>query len=378
MKAIPIHTKSVKAIDGKIKEAIGEEYSPTLAIVFMSIAHDIDQVIDILKKYGVKIFGVTTHGEFINDEIEKESIAILLLNLEERYFESYLEPYSRQNYRETAGEIARKANEKWSNPVFLIAGSQMDTDAEELLLGIQDVVGSDANVYGCMAGDDFTFNEQFVFSTKGKTSQGISSIAFDGDKIELSGRALCGWKSVGTEKIVTKSEANRVFTIDHVPALDIIAKFGGIKDPSEENENLLFELATLCPLQLQRECSPPVMRPGLVVNWEDRSIFCSGKVQEGSKVKFSLPPDFDAIDEVINGCREIKKDIDEVDAIIYITCAGRLITFGPVMSEEIKGILEVWDVPMIGMFSNAELGRAKGGDLEMHNLSSCCVVIKEN
>ena len=32
---------------------------------------------------------------------------------------------------------------------------------------------------------------------------------------------------------------------------------------------------------------------------------------------------------------------------------------------------------MVGMFSNAELGRAEGGDLEMHNLSSLCVVLRE-
>jgi ribosomal protein L7Ae-like RNA K-turn-binding protein len=34
-------------------------------------------------------------------------------------------------------------------------------------------------------------------------------------------------------------------------------------------------------------------------------------------------------------------------------------------------------VPMAGMFSNAELGRATGGNLEMHNLTTCCIALKE-
>ena len=47
------------------------------------------------------------------------------------------------------------------------------------------------------------------------------------------------------------------------------------------------------------------------------------------------------------------------------------------MSEEIDGVRKVWDVPMTGMFSTAELARATNGNLEMHNLTTCCVVLKE-
>jgi hypothetical protein len=47
------------------------------------------------------------------------------------------------------------------------------------------------------------------------------------------------------------------------------------------------------------------------------------------------------------------------------------------MSEEIEGVKNVWKVPMVGMFSNAELARATGGNLEMHNLTTCVVALKE-
>jgi hypothetical protein len=47
------------------------------------------------------------------------------------------------------------------------------------------------------------------------------------------------------------------------------------------------------------------------------------------------------------------------------------------MNMEIEGIKNVWKVPMAGMFSNAELARATGGNLEMHNCTTCCVVLKE-
>jgi hypothetical protein len=47
------------------------------------------------------------------------------------------------------------------------------------------------------------------------------------------------------------------------------------------------------------------------------------------------------------------------------------------MNAEIEGVKQVWNVPMTGMFSYAELGRMAGGNLEMHNLTTCCVALKE-
>ena len=70
-------------------------------------------------------------------------------------------------------------------------------------------------------------------------------------------------------------------------------------------------------------------------------------------------------------------EMPEADAVIVFSCAGRILSFGPLMNQELEGIKNVWNVPMAGMFSNAELGRATGGDLEMHNLTTCVIALKE-
>ena len=139
-----------------------------------------------------------------------------------------------------------------------------------------------------------------------------------------------------------------------------------------------MEIAVNFPLQLQREFGDPVMRPGLLIKWEDRSFVCSGSVPQGSKVRFSLPPDFDVMETVIKGAEELKAtEMPEADALVVFSCAGRILSLGPLMNQEIEGVRKVWDVPMVGMFSNGELGRATGGNLEMHNLTTCVVAIKE-
>ena len=378
MKAKSIKGKSVQEIKNALEQSIASGFKPTLAITFISKSQDINAICEVLDKAGITIYGATTNGEFIDEETEKGSAAILLLDIEKDHFEVYLEEFPLKNYRETARNIAKKAKEKFFEPAFLIAGSHLETDAEQLLFGFEDIIGQQVNIFGGMAGDDYSFTEQLVFTNHRMSNRAVVVIAFDDNKIILKGKSTCGWKPVGTEKTVTKSDGNHVFTVDDIPVLDITAKYGGIENVTPENEGLLMELATNFPLQLQREAGDPVMRPGLVVDWGDRSFYCSGSVPQGSKVRFSLPPDFNVMQKVIHATAEMKKnEIPEADALIVFSCAGRIIALGPMMSDEIEGVKKVWNVPMVGMFSNAELGRATGGNLEMHNLTTCVVALKE-
>ena len=378
MRAKSIKGKSAEEIKSALNQSMADGFKATLAVVFLSVSQDRKATCKILDDAGIKIFGATTNGEFIDENPEKLSVAILLLDINPAHFTILFAEYPENNFREVAKGIAEKAKQIFEHPAFMIAGSQMETDAEQLLFGFEDAIGKQVNVFGGMAGDDYSFSQQFVFINDKETDRGMVVLAFDEDKIKIKGRATCGWKAVGTEKTVTKSEGNHVFTVNDIPALDITAKYGGIENVTPGNENLLMELATSFPLQLQRETGEPVMRPGLVIDWSDHSFFCSGTVPQGAKVRFSLPPDFDVMEKVIRNTEEMKAvEMPEADALIVFSCAGRVLALGPLMSKEIEGVKNVWNVPMAGMFSNAELGRAANGNLEMHNLTTCCVALKE-
>ena len=378
MQAKSIKGKSPQEIQSALQQSLDDGFNPTLAIVFLSISQDRKVVSKILDDAGIEIFGVTTNGEFINESPDTLSVAILLLDINADYFKILLSEYPEKNYRVIARATAEKAKQYFPHPAFLIAGSNMETDAEQLLFGFEDVIGKQVNIFGGMAGDDYSFREQYVFTNTKESNRGMVVLALNEDKIKIKGKATCGWKAVGTEKTVTKSEGNHVFTVDDIPALDITAKYGGIENVSPENEGLLMELATNFPLQLQREEGDPVMRPGLAIDWKDHSFYCSGTVPQGAKVRFSLPPDFNVMQKVIHATEEMKAtEMPEADALVVFSCAGRIIALGPMMNEEIEGVSKVWNVPMVGMFSNGELGRATGGNLEMHNLTTCCVALKE-
>jgi hypothetical protein len=378
MKAKSIKGKSVESIQSALAESMADGFAPKLAICFISKALDRKAISHLLDANGISIFGCTTNGEFIDEITETGSAAILLLDMKQEYFAMYFTQYLQKNYRDVAAAIAGQAKERFSRPAFLVGISGAAADGEEILHGFEDVTGLNVNVFGGAAGDDYAFSETIVFTNDWESNCGIVCIALDETKIDIKGIATCGWKAVGTEKTVTKSEGNHVYTVDGMPALDITAKYGGLEDISPGNQNLLIELAANFPLQLQRQKGDPVMRPGLVVDWSDHSFYTSGSVPQGSKVRFSLPPDWDVMEKVVNGVAQLKAtEMPEADALIVFSCAGRILSLGPLMSKELEGVKNVWNVPMAGMFSNAELGRATGGNLEMHNLTTCCVALKE-
>mgnify|MGYP003631048434 CR=1 FL=1 len=378
MKSKSIKGHSTLEIKTALTQSITAHFTPTLAIVFSSKSQDIKAISELLNDSGITIFGCTTNGEFIDEETEKGSVAILLLDLNKDYFQLYLEEYPANNYKEVAMKIAQKAKTKFKTPAFLIANSNPAADGEEILRGFEEIIGKDVNAFGGSAGDDYSFSETFVFTNGNISNNGLICLVIDEEKVAIKGVATCGWKPVGTEKIVTKSEGNHVYTIDNIPALDITVKYGGLQNITPDNKDVLLELAANFPLQLQRVKGDPVMRPALVVDWSDHSFYTSGTLPQGSKVRFSLPPDWDVMEKVIKSVQQLKDtEMPEADAVVVFSCAGRILAFGPMMTDELEGLKNVWNVPMAGMFSNAELARATGGNLEMHNLTTCCVALKE-
>ena len=381
MKAKTIQGKSPEEIDIAFEQSLTDGFVPTLAIVFSSINQDREGICKVLDSKGLFIFGATTNGEFIDNVISTDATAIIMLDIKPEYFTIFFDEFHSENFSEAAALIAKKSLEKYRKPAFLIVGSNLNTDVEEIISGFENVAGKEANIFGGMAGDNYMFNDQYIFTNHQSSNKGILALVLDESKILIKGRATHGWKAVGTPKTVTKSEGNHVYTVDDIPVLDLTRKYGGLNELTKAKADSYEELALIAtnfPLQLQRENGAPVMRPGLKIDWKDGSFYCGGKVPQGSKVRFSLPPDFDVIEKVVDSLEDLKeKEIPEADAVVVFSCAGRQMSLGPLIDEEVKGIYNIWKAPLAGFFSNGEIARATDGNNDLHNLTACCVVIKE-
>jgi len=393
MKAKAIKGKSPEEIKSALNESMADGFKPTLAIVFLSVKQDREAISKLLDDKGIQIFGATTAGEFIDGEIEEGSSVMMLLDMNPAYFKMEFLETSQETAFEDATKLGITGKETFTNPAFVIANSGVSLDGEPFVEGIIQEFeksstpgGREVTIFGGKAGDDLELKSTFVF-TNGKSKDcAIVALIIDEDKIDVRGIATCGWQAIGTTKTVTKSDGNIVYTIDDKPALDTLMNFLGVDIKQEgDNEIVTFLSSWYYPLQVERENADPVIRTAMFANRENRSLICSGKVPQGSKIKFAMPPDFDSIDKVVADCRYLKVNAQQqADALIMFSCVSRYLSFGMVIKEEIEQVQKIWDAPMAGFFSYGEYGKSlsageagKTGKNEYHNNTCCLVALKE-
>ncbi len=379
MKAKTIKGRSSLDIQSALEQSMADGFNPTLAVVFISLKQDREAICSLLNNHRIQIFGTTTSGEFINSEISEGGIAIMLLDLDPAFFRLvFLETNAGSAY-EVSKQLGETGRSSFDQAAFIVASGWLHTDGEQIIRGIEEGYQKEPAIFGGMAGDDLALSGPVVF-TYGKSSiTGLVALIFDADKVEVTGIATCGWKPIGITKTVTKSEGNVVYTIDDQPAFDLVIKYLGLNtDEMNAINNTVVNLGAYYPLQLERDNAPPVMRTAMLGNKEDRSLICAGNVPQGAKVRFSLPPDFDVIDTVVEECTGLKTDTQgNADAVIMFSCISRYLSFGVMTSEEIERVMQVWNAPFIGYFSYGEFGKSKRGKHEFHNNTCCVVVLKE-
>lgn len=382
MKAKSIKGNSPQEIKTALEQSMSDGFKPTLAIVFISIKQDIDAVSNLLDHQGVQIFGATTAGEFIDGDICAGSIAILMMDLDPSCFTVLLEDYQDQDPEAIAKELAQKAKAQYKNPSLLLSCS-MDPSKESsnvlgepILRAMESVIGKETVIWGGRAGDDLAFSETLVFSNHQILKTGIILLALDGDKISVKGQAAAGQKAIGIERKVTKAINNWIYEIDHQPAAEMVLKFLGIDMTPAEAETFYPRMNIV--LSLIREVGNPVLRGTGVFNWKDRSLMILGGIKEGDRIRLTVEPDFEVIEEVRQNAERLSKsEMQDVDALIMFSCVGRLWQFGPLVGDEIEGIRKAFNVPMVGFFTYGEFGRITNANNEFHNNTCCWLTLKE-
>ena len=376
MKATSIKGRTAEEIKDALSKTTAEGFLPTLAIVFIAEDSERDAITKLLSEKNIKIFGASTGSNFIDEDIESGATVILLLDIKPEYFRLEIKSTDSVSTKENAEQIAKTAKAAFKQPSFLIISGGLTTDGDQIIEGVDNICGKGTTIFGGLAADGLKMERTYVFTNDILTDKGLLALIFDEEKIELNGVAVGGWKPIGIDRVITKCDGNVVYTIDDEPALSFIKRYAGLKDINADNA-LNFLLASNFQLQLQRENKHPVMRTPMWANINDGSIVFAGSLPQGSKVKLSLLPGFEVIDATKTEFLKYQKEEPEVDALIVFSCAGRQITLGPYVSEEIEGIKKIWDAPLAGFFCYGEIGKVVSGEHEFHNMTCSLATLKE-
>ena len=383
MKAKSIKGKTAEEIEAALKNSMADGFQPTLAIVFISIKQDGKTVCEILRLREMDVIGATSCGEFTDGFQSEGSIVILLMDLNRNYYRILFEDVGTRPLSDVAALLAQSAMGEFKRPAFILCSTGVSLtgeyfSGETLVRSIEKVVGPGVCIFGGMAGDDASFTGTYVFTHDHSTDVGIVALILDEDNISLNGIAISGWKPLGTTKTVTKSEDGWVYSIDGQPALDMYLRYLGEKPASgNETVKIFEELGFYYPF-IAIDAGDPVIRTPLMIDKEKGAIKLDFPVAEGKKLQFSMPPDFDIIENVLSSANEIKTSTQsDAEALLIFSCAGRHSVLGPLVSAENEGLHEIWKAPMAGFFTYGEYGKGTEGKQQFHSTTCSWVALKE-
>ncbi|MCF8403694.1 MAG: FIST C-terminal domain-containing protein [Bacteroidales bacterium] len=384
MKAKSIRAASISEIQTKLSECINLSFQPTLAIIFISIKQEQKAVVEILRQNDIDVIGATSCGEFINGHQSEGEIAMILLDINRSYYTILFEDIGDRSLEKTTSIMVQDAFKKIEKPAFILLTTLIRSDGklldgEGMVKFIENIAGPDITMFGGMAGDDLSFSGTWIFTKDKSTDYGIAALVLDESNIELHGLAFSGWKPMGVSRTATKSEGNLIYTIDDRPALEMYLHYLGHEVSSTDDQIDFFDkVGVHYPFQIERKNREPKMCNPIGYDREKQALICESDVVQGSKLRFSTPPDFDIIETVISKADELKKDHQaEADALLIFSCAGRLSALGPMAQEENEGLQKVWNAPMAGFYTYGEYGKGLNGKHEFHSTTCSWVAIKE-
>jgi hypothetical protein len=357
--------------------------NPALAIVFASIKTDWRSIRNVLHEGGMDVLGATSCGEFTNGQQSEGGAAILLLDLPRSAYTVLFEDMHDREVPDVARKVAARSFEIFNRPAFILCTTGISADGDmfpgaAFLHCLEEAAGPGLRMHGGMAGDDATFTGTYVFTHEQVSDAGVAALVLDEDKIGLYSMALSGWKPLGITRTVTRSEGEWLLEIDGQPALEMYLRYlGRVEGVDHVSSRLFDDIGIHYPFQVEG-AGDPVMRTPMGSDAQRKALKLDFGVPVGSTLRFSTPPDFDIVENVLDKAREVKASAQtDAEAVLVFSCAGRLSALGPLVNAENDGLARIWNAPMAGFFTYGEYGTRQDGGQEFHSTTCCWVALKE-
>ncbi len=148
MKAKNIFGENIDEIKSNFSQATSDGFTPTIAIVFCSIAQNRKELTDFFNEKKIDVFGSTTAGEIIDSEVMEQSTVIMLLDIKKEHYKIFHE--ASEDTFKISNNLALFAQSSFANPSVVVVSSGLTIDAEQIIAGFH-AIDKDIPLYGGLA-----------------------------------------------------------------------------------------------------------------------------------------------------------------------------------------------------------------------------------
>ena len=312
--------------------------------------------------------GNSTSGNIVDCEVSTDiSVSAVIFEKPTSKFTVRQYDYNRESVGGIAQHIVNVTKENsWVKAVEIYhCISPFSTTS--LCEGLDDLA-SDIQVFGgIVCSPDITSPNSCIFSSEGGyTKSGLLVLFFGGPEFYIDSRKISGWKPIGRNFHVTRSEGNILYELGGIPAYEVYNKYLNIK-----NDQNFFYNALEFPMLYEHNGVSIVRAPGS--SNPDGSLTMSSDIDEGSIIRLSYGEPgliVDRIREESEKCRQFGPEVQHI-----FSCAARKAFWSqrePTYEiTPFKGLAS-----STGFFSHGEFLREKG-HLNQHNITLVIASMRE-
>ena len=147
MKPTVFSVTSVEEIGPYLQDVRQEGLTPTLAIVFSSIVHDLEELKTAFAEFDIDVFGATSSGEITNDGIHEDSISVMLLEISRDAYRLNVFDGEEKTSNEVGQEVGNWIKTVYNNPASMLMSAGLRADGEQIVKGI--TFGKSMHIIGC-------------------------------------------------------------------------------------------------------------------------------------------------------------------------------------------------------------------------------------
>jgi len=264
-----------------------------LAIVFSSInlsSSILLETINLSLEETVPIIGCSGAAVISNQGIFIQGVVILLLSLSSG---EYLNTACVQDIKtKTALNAGRELGEKLlyafkdvRRVLSVIFSDGLMDEGSNLILGLQERLGTSFPLAGASAADNLRFLKSHVYFNKELFSDGAVGILLGG-KFNFGLGIKHGWKPIGKPRTVTRSQGNIVWEIDSEPAVKIYEKYLACRVSELQKE--LKRISILYPIGMYLPGEEEYLLRNILSIGKDGSLRFQGNVFQGSLIRLMI------------------------------------------------------------------------------------------
>ncbi len=323
--------------------------TPRLAIVFAAVTYpDLDELVPAVREVvgDIPVVGGTCAACVIGpDACARYGVSVVLVGGDDVEVSTREVPIASPDVVEAvpaAEALARDADAAaargFDHFACLVFAPGIFVDGDALVAAVRKGAGARAQLAGCLTGDDLTLDRPAIIAGRTLRSDRILLIGlFTQRPIGIAARH--GWRAVGPERTVTRSDGIHLVELDGRRAIDVWvedARAAGAAPPADPKQLVLF-LANHYEIGIVGRALEPqeiVARAPFAVR-EDGAVRLSAAIGEGAHVRVIHASRNDLLRASTEAAAEgVLRAGGRVSGALVLACAGRLAALGDAFPNE--------------------------------------------